>query len=525
MPFATEPKARPSGTGRGCRAVVAAGMLEPGSEWAVFRALQLANFTGSLYLDDTESIREALRDVPGVDADAIVDRLDDAGRRRGVRAPARRGALGGGHAGRGAGQDGDVRRRRALHGAVRRVPSRRRERLRGRLAAAALVRHRPRELRAGARARPAARDAVAAVRVLPGRPDDGRGRAAPRVRLGSRPGPGRGRPHARRAGRRGSRHARSRRAATRSGVELPPSLAEQVLPKRFLRFDRMLVEDRTAFIEQLEVQRDDRRAEKRRRRRRQCRGRGAPSGDGSGASRRRRSRSWRRSSRRSRIRPTPAPVGGCSSPGVDGCSQHRIESMRARCERRRAEAVGGTRVGFGELDRSLTRERPPAGAKVFRLHSAQHHLECSETRFARLASSQTDLPVLVAGRTGGAGGGTSIGSGGTRTGLDAQRGQGHRARRGPEAEAARGERSCERASACSARSRRAVDARDRSRRSCASPSGAATAAAASTAARRRTSASTTSSRRRTAARGRRGTSSFAATRVVSNERTTRSVHA
>ena len=46
MPFATEPKARASGTGRGCRAVVAAGMLDPGSEWAVFRALQLANFTG-----------------------------------------------------------------------------------------------------------------------------------------------------------------------------------------------------------------------------------------------------------------------------------------------------------------------------------------------------------------------------------------------------------------------------------------------------------------------------------------------
>jgi protein-disulfide isomerase-like protein with CxxC motif len=77
MPFATEPKARPSGTGRGCRAVVAAGMLDPGSEWPVFRALQLANFTGSLYLDDTESIRESLRDLPGVDADAIADRLDD----------------------------------------------------------------------------------------------------------------------------------------------------------------------------------------------------------------------------------------------------------------------------------------------------------------------------------------------------------------------------------------------------------------------------------------------------------------
>ena len=79
MPFSTEAKARPSGTGRGCCAVVAAGMLDPGSEWAVFRALQIANFTSpTLFLDDAESIHEALREVPGVDADGIAERMDDA---------------------------------------------------------------------------------------------------------------------------------------------------------------------------------------------------------------------------------------------------------------------------------------------------------------------------------------------------------------------------------------------------------------------------------------------------------------
>ena len=79
MPFATEAKARPSGTGRGCRAVVAAAMLDPGSEWAVFRALQIAYFTSpTLFLDDAESTRGALREVPGVDADRIAERIDDA---------------------------------------------------------------------------------------------------------------------------------------------------------------------------------------------------------------------------------------------------------------------------------------------------------------------------------------------------------------------------------------------------------------------------------------------------------------
>lgn len=78
MPFGLVPKERPAATGRGCRAVVAARILEPGSEWRVLRALQLAQFTTPLLLDDDELIRVALRPLAGIDADAIVDRLDDA---------------------------------------------------------------------------------------------------------------------------------------------------------------------------------------------------------------------------------------------------------------------------------------------------------------------------------------------------------------------------------------------------------------------------------------------------------------
>jgi 2-hydroxychromene-2-carboxylate isomerase len=77
MPFDLVPKERASGTGLGCRAVVAARLIEPGNEWRVLRALQLAQFTSGLLLDDAERIREALSGVRGIDADRVVSSLDD----------------------------------------------------------------------------------------------------------------------------------------------------------------------------------------------------------------------------------------------------------------------------------------------------------------------------------------------------------------------------------------------------------------------------------------------------------------
>jgi hypothetical protein len=44
----------------------------------VFRALQLGFFTSALLLDDAESIRGALTGNPGVDAEAVAARIDDA---------------------------------------------------------------------------------------------------------------------------------------------------------------------------------------------------------------------------------------------------------------------------------------------------------------------------------------------------------------------------------------------------------------------------------------------------------------
>jgi len=77
MPFSTTPKSRLAASGRACRAIVSARLLEPGTEWTVLRTLQLANFTTPLLLDDDEQLRDALRRVPRLDADAIVDGIDN----------------------------------------------------------------------------------------------------------------------------------------------------------------------------------------------------------------------------------------------------------------------------------------------------------------------------------------------------------------------------------------------------------------------------------------------------------------
>src|SRR5436305_12799231 len=76
MPFAAAPKPRLSATARACRAVIAARLANPGSEWRTYRALQLANFTTPLVLDDDAQLAEVLRCVTGVDADAIVASID-----------------------------------------------------------------------------------------------------------------------------------------------------------------------------------------------------------------------------------------------------------------------------------------------------------------------------------------------------------------------------------------------------------------------------------------------------------------
>jgi protein-disulfide isomerase-like protein with CxxC motif len=77
MPFQVTPKPRLSGTSQGCRAIVATRLDAPEHEDAALRALQFAQFTTTGVLDEPETLRTALAAVDGLDAAAIVARIDD----------------------------------------------------------------------------------------------------------------------------------------------------------------------------------------------------------------------------------------------------------------------------------------------------------------------------------------------------------------------------------------------------------------------------------------------------------------
>jgi protein-disulfide isomerase-like protein with CxxC motif len=76
MPFALEPKARASATARACRAIVAARLSEPGSEWKALRALQLMQFTTPLILEDDVRVSAVVAAATGIPSAAILEALD-----------------------------------------------------------------------------------------------------------------------------------------------------------------------------------------------------------------------------------------------------------------------------------------------------------------------------------------------------------------------------------------------------------------------------------------------------------------
>lgn len=78
MPFGAAPRARVTGTGRACRAIVATRLTDPRHEWAVLRALQFAWFTSDALVDeDDDALRAAIGTVPDLDAAAVLDAIAD----------------------------------------------------------------------------------------------------------------------------------------------------------------------------------------------------------------------------------------------------------------------------------------------------------------------------------------------------------------------------------------------------------------------------------------------------------------
>ena len=80
------------GTWPMCRAIVAARLTVPDREWAVFRALQVAQFTTTLNLETQEGIAAALHRVPGLDVDELLAAADSPETDEAFRGRPRRGA-------------------------------------------------------------------------------------------------------------------------------------------------------------------------------------------------------------------------------------------------------------------------------------------------------------------------------------------------------------------------------------------------------------------------------------------------
>jgi protein-disulfide isomerase-like protein with CxxC motif len=77
MPFGAGVKPRLAASSRACRAVIAAREESMDLGYAALRAIQLMQFTTSGLLDDDDDLRGALEPVDGLDAAAVVARIDD----------------------------------------------------------------------------------------------------------------------------------------------------------------------------------------------------------------------------------------------------------------------------------------------------------------------------------------------------------------------------------------------------------------------------------------------------------------
>lgn len=162
----------------------------------------------------------------------------------------------------------------------------------------------------------------------------------------------------------------------------------------------MLVEDPTAFVEELQILKDQKRTVEHRRRvaraeiemleaQREARfasealvqmertlGRGVES--------------WPVTSRRGRFRRRGARS-----------LERKIETVRAHLAAKQDE-LNAKRKRLNEVEQRAREHDAESrnATMIFRLHSGEHHLDCSAERFERLSASQVDRPVQVARKDG-----------------------------------------------------------------------------------------------------------------------------
>lgn len=80
--------------------------------------------------------------------------------------------------------------------------------------------------------------------------------------------------------------------------------------------------------------------------------------------------------------------------------EREIETVRAHLEAKRNQVPAKQERLFRIEQRARERDAGRRSARMFRLHSARHHLDCSAPLVARLMASQRELPVLVTRKDG-----------------------------------------------------------------------------------------------------------------------------
>jgi 2-hydroxychromene-2-carboxylate isomerase len=76
MPFGSVPRERVVATSVACRTIVATRLAHPGREFAVYRALQFAQFTSTLLFDEVDDVRAAIEQVAGIDVDGVLGAIE-----------------------------------------------------------------------------------------------------------------------------------------------------------------------------------------------------------------------------------------------------------------------------------------------------------------------------------------------------------------------------------------------------------------------------------------------------------------